>query len=92
MDSLKCKTPDMVEKELTLYLIAYNLIRSFMFDAAEKRGDNPLRLSFKRAADAIRQWAPLIHATRANREKAELLTQNLLESIAHRSKYKAPLS
>jgi len=82
MDTLKCKTPDMVEKELTLYLIAYNLIRSLMLDAAEKRGGSPLRLSFKRVADAIRQWAPLIHAVRANREKAERLTRNLLDCIA----------
>ena len=42
MDVVKCKTPDVVIKELTLYLIAYNLIRSLMFPAAQAHGVAPV--------------------------------------------------
>jgi hypothetical protein len=82
MDVLKCKSPEMVIKELAMYLIAYNLIRTLMIEAAEKHGGDPLRISFKRTADALRQWSPLIHAARSDREKTERLTRSLLYYIA----------
>lgn len=34
MDVLSCKTPDMIEKEIWIYLLVYNLIRSLMAQAA----------------------------------------------------------
>jgi hypothetical protein len=33
MDILRCKTPDMVHKELIMYLIAYNLIRALILQS-----------------------------------------------------------
>ena len=36
MDVLRCKTPAMVRKELWMHLLAYNLIRGVMADAAER--------------------------------------------------------
>ena len=36
MDILRCKTPEMVHKELTIYLIAYNLVRLTMLEAAHE--------------------------------------------------------
>jgi hypothetical protein len=62
MDILRCKTPDMVHKELTMHLIAYNLIRLTMLEAAREHETSFERLSFKGALDTIRQWAPIFLA------------------------------
>jgi hypothetical protein len=37
MDVLRCLTPQMVQKELWVYLLAYNLIRLLMAEAAVMR-------------------------------------------------------
>ena len=37
MDVLKCRTVDGVQKELTMYAIAYNLVRLTMCEAAERQ-------------------------------------------------------
>jgi hypothetical protein len=47
MERLACKTPSMVEKELWVYLLAYNLIRLLMAEAASQAGVLPRQLSFK---------------------------------------------
>jgi hypothetical protein len=66
MDVLRCRTPEMVRKEIWMHLLAYNLIRGVMRDAAELHGKIPRHLSFKGALqtmtafqDAIR-WATAI--------------------------------
>ena len=51
MDVLKCKTVDGVLKELTMYAIAYNLIRSVMAQSAEVQGVAVDRIGF---VDALR--------------------------------------
>ncbi len=47
MDILRCKTPEMVEKEIWVHLLAYNLIRTVMAQAAYKYKISPRNLSFK---------------------------------------------
>jgi len=47
MEVLRCQTPAMVEKELWVYLLAYNLIRLLMAQAAAEHGTVPRALSFK---------------------------------------------
>src|SRR5437764_81665 len=47
MDVLRCKTPEMVRKEIGMHLLAYNLIRGVMAKAAEDHGKGPRQLSFK---------------------------------------------
>ena len=51
MDVLKCKTVDGVLKELTMYAIAYNLVRVAMCEAGDRQGVMPDRISF---VDALR--------------------------------------
>jgi hypothetical protein len=51
MDVLKCKTVDGVLKELTMYAIAYNLVRVTMGQAAGRQGVEVDRVSF---IDALR--------------------------------------
>jgi hypothetical protein len=80
MDILRCKTPAMVEKELTMHLIAYNLIRLTMVQAAVKGKRNVERISFKGTLQAVRQWAPCIGLA-AVRER-EQLYQSMLDAIS----------
>lgn len=47
MDVLRGKTPDIVRKEIWAHLLAYNLIRSVMWEAACTRNVPPQRISFK---------------------------------------------
>jgi hypothetical protein len=47
MDVLRCKSPAMVRKEIWMHLLAYNLIRKLMAQAAATVGIDPRDLSFK---------------------------------------------
>jgi len=50
MDVLSCKTPEMVEKEIWVYLLVYNIIRILMAQAALQAGRLPNTSSFKHCA------------------------------------------
>jgi hypothetical protein len=56
MDVLSCRTPQMVEKELWVYLLAYNLIRLLMAEAAVQSGQQPRQLSFKHTVQLWGEW------------------------------------
>jgi len=56
MDVLSCKTPEMVEKEIWVYLLAYNIIRVLMAQAALQAGRLPNTLSFKYCAQLWLAW------------------------------------
>ena len=62
MDILRCKTPEMVHKELTMHLIAYNLVRLTMLEAARAHAVPWERISFKGTLATLRPWAPLFLA------------------------------
>jgi hypothetical protein len=47
MNILSCKTPDMIQKEIWVYLLAYNLLRMLMAQSASIAGVIPRQLSFK---------------------------------------------
>ena len=47
MEVLRCKTPQMVRKELYVYLLAYNLLCTLMWTAGNTYGLPPLRLSLQ---------------------------------------------
>ena len=53
MDVLRCKTPQMVRKEIWTCLLAYNLIRQAMLQSARESGHPPRRLSFAAALQTI---------------------------------------
>ena len=51
--SLSCKTPQMVMKELWIYFLAYNLIRSIMLASAYQCSLLPREISFKHALQVL---------------------------------------
>ncbi len=63
-DILRCKSPDMIERELWMHLIAYNLVRGRMHCAATTHRVPIERISFKGALATLRQWAPRLAADR----------------------------
>ncbi len=53
MDILRCKTPDMVNKEVAVHLLAYTLARAVMAQAASLAGILARALSFKGALQIL---------------------------------------
>ena len=58
MDILSCETPEMVRKEIYVYLLAYNLLRSLMYDAGTTSGLNPIRLSLQATRQHLNNFTP----------------------------------
>jgi hypothetical protein len=72
MELLRCQSPDMTEKELFAYLVAYNLIRCLMAQAVAQAGVEMERLSFKGTVDAVRQFAPAFHGARSKAQRQQI--------------------
>jgi Transposase DDE domain len=58
MDMLRCKTPEMVRKEIWMTLLGYNVIRALMVRAATAHARDPRRLSFQGALQTLQEFAP----------------------------------
>ena len=80
MDQLRCKSPDMAEKELLAYLVAHNLIRCVMAEAVAQYSVDLNRISFKGTADALRQYSATIAQARS-RKMRRLLWDDLLLNL-----------
>jgi hypothetical protein len=83
MDVLRCKTPELVRKELWTHVLAYNLIRTVMAQAATRHGLEPRSISFKGAVQTLEAFQPVI-ALEGERDAAfrRTLYQHLLDAIA----------
>ncbi len=57
MNILTCKTPEMVTKEIWVYLLAYNLIRFLMVQAEAGAGILPREISFKHSLQLWLIWS-----------------------------------
>ena len=58
MDVLRCKSPAMVRKEFWTHLLAYNLIRTVMAQAAKEHDLLPRQISFTATIQALIAFAP----------------------------------
>ena len=82
MDILRCQTPEMIEKELLMHAIAYNLIRALMKDIAANCQVDLDRISFKGTLDALRQWNTLFECEKRNRRAPRKWVMMFYESVA----------
>ena len=82
LDILRCKSPDLVEKELAIHLIAYNLVRVLMQRSAHLHQVNLDRISFKGTPDTTRHFADVIHAAADSPRKQDRLIDEMLTLIA----------
>src|SRR6185503_20170414 len=83
MDELRCKTPELVRKEIWTHVLAYNLIRTVAAQAAALHGLQPRSISFKGAMQTLEAFQPLIEF-QPSHDAAHLqaLYQHLLRAIA----------
>jgi hypothetical protein len=83
MEVLRCKTPELVRKEIWTHLLAYNLMRTIIAQAASKHEIEPRSISFKGAIQTLEAFQPVI-AIQGERDSAFLmdLYQQLLDAIA----------
>jgi hypothetical protein len=82
MGRLSCRTPEMVRKELWMHLLAYNLVRVRMAQAAAVHGTLPRRLSFSAAKTLIHNFAP--HLSTASGAEYQRIETELIRAIARR--------
>jgi hypothetical protein len=78
MEHLRCQTPAMAKKEVLAYLIAHNLVRCVMAEAAAVHQAPLDRLSFKGTVDALRQYSNVLARTRSGKLRQELWEDLLL--------------
>lgn len=78
MDHLRCKTPHRVRNELSMHLLAYNMIRKMMALAAFKAGVEPWTVSFKGALQTMTRLLPLLYTN----VPIDTWCDDLLEAIA----------
>jgi hypothetical protein len=83
MDILRCKTPELVRKEIWTHILAYNLIRSILAQAASKHDIEPRMISFKGAVQTLEAFQPLL-AIQGDRswEHRLHLYNKLLDAVA----------
>ena len=83
MEVLRCKTPELVRKEVWTHVLAYNLIRTIIAQAATKHDVEPRSISFKGAVQTLEAFQPVI-AIQGRRNTCVRLSlyKQLLDAIA----------
>lgn len=86
MECLSCKTPELVQKEIWTHILAYNLTRTIMAEAAIQNDILPRTISFKGTLQTLEAYQSLISLIAARNTALRLeLHQQVLEAIvAHR--------
>jgi len=84
MERLTCRTPAMCEKEIWVYTLAYNLIRSLMAAAAEQSGVLPRQLSFKHTVQVWVAWSQRQFLSTVPEDTAALLRLIACIRVANR--------
>lgn len=90
MEMIRAKTPTMVQKDIWMHLLAYNLLRTLMWQAAQPAKVPPLRLSLQGTRQQFNQFRPqLVLASAATRQRLyrtllEIISQQLVRSRPQR--------
>jgi hypothetical protein len=83
MADLRCKTPELARKEIWTHILAYNLVRTVMAQAAATHDLEPRSISFKGAMQTLEAFQPTIElVATANREQVFSVYEQLLRAIA----------
>jgi len=80
MDVLRCKSPQMVRKELWCHMLAYNLIRHLMCEAEQTKPDCTGRSSFKGTIQYLISFRAFFAVT--TRQEKKVLLNQLLDLVA----------
>jgi Transposase DDE domain len=77
LDALRCLTPAMVHRELLMLLIAHNLVRAVMAEAARAHALPLARLSFTGTLDALRSFCTACAQSTRAAQRRRLWTEML---------------
>jgi hypothetical protein len=58
MGELRCKTPELVRQEVWTHILAYNLLRTVMAQAAARHGVAPRTIRFTGAMHTVAAFPP----------------------------------
>jgi hypothetical protein len=81
LEHLRAQSPEIATKELLAALVAYNLVRITMAEAARRHEADLERLSFKGTVDALRQYCPVLSRARS-RTAFQRVRRELFRTIA----------
>jgi hypothetical protein len=84
METLSCKSPQMGEKEMWVYLLAYNLIRLIMAQSSLLADVLPRTLSFKHTLQLWLGWSGIRHQSNEPDSIAGLLLLVSEQSVGNR--------
>ena len=78
---LRCKTPDLVRKEIWAHLLVYNLIRGAMAEAARRHDLMPRQISLQGARQTLKAFRAELN--RVPMKAALALTEAVMSAIAY---------
>lgn len=84
METLSCKTPDMAEKEMWVYFLAYNLIRLLMAQSALLADVLPRQLSFKHTVQLWLAWSQQTQTAHTGADERVLFILIAQKSVGNR--------
>lgn len=83
MDILRCRTPEMIRKEILMHFIAYNCVRRLMYEAAEEADVEVRRVSFKGSLQALRNWEPHLNQAKVRKTERFRLISDLYDAMTN---------
>ncbi len=83
LDILRCKTPEMIQKEIIMYFIAYNCVRRLMYEAAEEADLEVRVVSFKGSLQALRNWEPHLNQAKVSVAERFRLINDLYDAMTN---------
>jgi hypothetical protein len=81
LQRLTVQSTDMMEKELLVAVLAYNLVRTIMYLAAQRSGTDPRQLSFTYACNIVLDGYPKILSARGAKQQQQEL-EDLIDLVA----------
>jgi Transposase DDE domain len=83
-DVLRCKEPALVRKEIWVHLLAYNLVRAVMAQAAQQAGCKPRDVSLAATVQLLNAFLPHLRGASTAAERARLWAALLQAVGRHR--------
>lgn len=81
LDVLRCKTPELVRKEIWTHVLAYNLIRTIIAQSAARHAMSPRSLSFKATMQILEAFQPYLATITQSQQSRQALYEQVLDSI-----------
>lgn len=88
MDVLRCRTPDMVLKEITMYFIVYNIIKLINYESIDVKEKIADSISFKSSVQVLNYYANNVTETLLKGKSATANLNTIVDKIKGYKLYK----